>query len=79
MSKKDKIVEETSPEEVSAPKESSQREKLWKEYVANYKVKNPVKGASKEANGEFDTPSVTFVGRKEVRKQQNGTTSVVIY
>lgn len=74
------IVEETvDVVEVKAPKVISEREKLWKEYVANYKTKNPVKAAAKEANGEFDVPPISFLGKKEVRKNQNGTTSVVIY
>lgn len=31
----------------------SDREARWESFLANYKQKNPVKFASKEANGEF--------------------------
>ena len=40
-------------EEVKEVSESS-REKRWKAYVEAYKQKNPVKGAAKEKNGEFN-------------------------
>jgi hypothetical protein len=71
------VIEETVVEET--PKADSERMKLWKEYVANYKIKNPVKGASKEANGEFKVPPVSFVGKKSTTRLQNGTTRTVIY
>lgn len=41
-----------------APK--GDREARWAAYVKNYKEKNPVKGAAKEANGEFKTIPASF-------------------
>lgn len=54
-------------------KEVSERQKLWDEYVANYKVKNPVKWEAKNARGQFDTIPDAFIGLKTVTKQANGT------
>lgn len=40
--------------EVKTPKvEKSEREARWEKHVANYMKENPVKGAAKEARGEF--------------------------
>lgn len=36
------------------------REKRWDDFVANYQVKNPVKFATKKANGEFDKIPASF-------------------
>lgn len=50
-------------------KSVSQREALWKEYVANYKKSNPVKGAAKEARGEFNNIPDSFRGIKNEKGQ----------
>lgn len=53
MSKEKKVEE--ALEDVVAPKGAkSDRELRWEKYVEGYKVKNPVKYARKEQNGEFD-------------------------
>jgi len=43
--------------------ELSQREMLWQQFLKNYKVNNPVKYASKEANGEFKVIPPSFLGK----------------
>lgn len=53
---KEKI--EVGDEKIVAPK--GDRQARWDKYVENYRVKNPVKYASKKANGEFDEIPVSF-------------------
>lgn len=57
MAKKD--IEEDVIDEQEAPVAGS-RAARWKKHLAEYKVKNPVKFASKEANGEFKSIPDTF-------------------
>lgn len=45
-------------EVISAPKGA--REARWAKFLEDYKVLNPVKFASKKANGEFDSIPDTF-------------------
>lgn len=42
-------------------KVAPEREARWEKYLSNYEVKNPVKFASKKANGEFDTIPASFL------------------
>lgn len=58
MAKKD--IEEDVIDEQEAPVEVGSRAARWKKHLAEYKVKNPVKFASKEANGEFKSIPDTF-------------------
>lgn len=51
-------LEEVIQETEEAP--MTPREARWKKYVANYKLSNPVKGAAKEARGEFKEIPVSF-------------------
>lgn len=55
-----------------------ERTALWAEFVANYKAKNPVKWAQKDARGELVTPPASFLGKKVVRTLPNGTVRVEI-
>lgn len=57
-----------SKEEKVEKKSLSQREDLWQKFVANYKAKNPVKFALKDARGEFKNIPDTFVGKVAVSK-----------
>lgn len=51
---KDVEIEEETKEVVGeAPVADSARSARWKKFLDGYKVLNPVKFASKEANGEF--------------------------
>ena len=59
--------------------EQGDREALWKEYLANYKAKNPVKFATKEARGEFKVPPVSFKGIVKVVKLPSGSLRKEIY
>jgi len=74
MSKKDKDTEVVVAEVAVDP-----RLALWRVYVENYKKSNPVKGASKEANGEFKAPPASFIGLKKELKLANGGVKVLIY
>lgn len=64
MAKKEsKTAEDLPLEEVEvapAPASKSDRQTRWEKHVANYKLSNPVKGARKEANGEFAKIPDTF-------------------
>jgi len=51
-------LEEVIQEAAEAP--MTPREARWKQYVANYKLSNPVKGAAKEARGEFKEVPLSF-------------------
>ena len=57
----------------------SERDALWQEYIAGYKLKNPVKFASKDARGEFAKIPDSFIGKKRVRVLANGQQKVEIY
>ncbi len=48
-------------------KEPTERELAWAQYVENYKKKNPVKWASKDANKEFDVIPPSFL-RKAIER-----------
>lgn len=53
-------TENTKEEKKVVEKTLTDREKRWEAFLAGYAVKNPVKFASKKANGEFDNIPVTF-------------------
>lgn len=52
--------------------EVSEREALWLEFQAAYKIKNPVKFAAKELAGAFKVIPASFVGKKVVTNLPNG-------
>lgn len=69
---------EVKPQD-SIAEEKSERELLWAEYLENYKKKNPVKFARKEANGEFKSPPPSFKGVKTESKTSTGQVRVQIF
>ena len=46
--------------EKSEPKTKDARQARWDAHVEAYMISNPVKGASKKANKEFDTIPASF-------------------
>lgn len=65
--KKEVVSTNESSEEVVETKtaKADPRLPLWKEYIENYKTKNPVKYALKVKNGDFDTIPASFLGKEE--------------
>jgi len=57
-----------------APVEGVQgvREQLWAEFLANYKAKNPVKFAAKDAVGAFKVIPASFLGVVKEEKVLGG-------
>jgi hypothetical protein len=70
-------VEKKAEKEVAAP--VSEREQLWAEFLANYKAKNPVKFAAKEAAGAFKTIPASFIGKKVTKQRANGPALTQIF
>ncbi len=77
IKKVDEVVAEAPKAEVVA--KADPRLPLWREFVENYKKANPVKHASKEANGEFKNPPASFLGIKKELKLAKGGVKVLIY
>ena len=47
-------------EEIKTKPESGDREARWEAFLASYQASNPVKFASKQANGEFESIPGSF-------------------